>query len=153
MTRHQPRQQEEKMEIALLNNQTWLICGGRDFANQHMFDTIMNHLTQTRGCPAKVVHGGASGADSMAGAWAKKMAVEVVACPADWKKHGKAAGPIRNEEMLMDHKPSLVVAFPGGQGTADMVKRANRRVLDVVEVRPPKTVMQFEGESLELKPC
>lgn len=124
--------------VILVNNETWLICGGRDFSDERMFVTIMEHLTRTRGCPAKVVHGAASGADSMADAWAKRFAIEVVAVHADWDTHGKSAGPIRNENMMMDHKPKLVIAFPGGAGTADMVKRAKRRgaLVDVVEVKP-----------------
>ena len=49
--------------------------------------------------------------------------------PADWTKHGKAAGPIRNQKML-DECPDLVVAFPGGKGTADMVRRAMKAGID-----------------------
>jgi hypothetical protein len=45
---------------------------------------------------------------------------------AQWKKHGRAAGPIRNQRMLDKGKPDLVVAFPGGRGTADMIRRAER---------------------------
>lgn len=131
------------MEAILLNNETWLVCGGRDFSDQRMFDTIMSHLVTQRGCPAKIVHGNASGADAMADKWGKRFAIKVVPCPADWTKHGKAAGPIRNEDMLMDHKPKLVVAFPGGRGTADMIARANNRrgAIDVIEVKPINEVM------------
>lgn len=43
---------------------------------------------------------------------------------ANSRKHGRAAGPIRNQQMLDEGKPHLVVAFPGGTGTADMVRRA-----------------------------
>lgn len=131
------------MDAVLLNNETWLVCGGRKFSDQRMFDTIMPHLVGQRGCPSRVVHGDATGADCMAAAWAKRLAIEVVACPADWEKHGKAAGPIRNEDMLMDHKPKLVVAFPGGKGTADMLARANNRrgAIDVIEVKPINEVL------------
>ena len=44
----------------------------------------------------------------------------------DWKKYGKKAGPLRNQQMLEEGKPDLVVAFPGGNGTADMVRRAKK---------------------------
>ena len=47
-----------------------------------------------------------------------------LAYPANWKKHGRAAGPIRNKQMLEEAKPDLVIAFPGGAGTANMVKQA-----------------------------
>ena len=135
------------MEAVLLNNETWLVCGGRDFSDQKMFDVIMSHLVSTRGCPAKIVHGNATGADAMADTWGKRFSIEVAACPADWDKHGNAAGPIRNEDMLMDHKPKLVVAFPGGRGTADMVKRANNRngSITVIEVKPANQILRQAG--------
>jgi hypothetical protein len=50
--------------------------------------------------------------------------VPVIEFPANWKVYGRAAGPIRNMKMLLEGKPDLVVAFPGGIGTADMVKKA-----------------------------
>lgn len=55
-----------------------------------------------------------------------QLGFEVAACPADWKKHGKAAGPIRNQSMLTEHKPDLVIAFPLGEskGTRDMIRKA-----------------------------
>lgn len=131
------------MDAVLLTNETWLVCGGRDFADQRMFDTIMSHLVSQRGCPSKIVHGNATGADAMADVWGKHLAIQVVPCPADWAKLGNAAGPVRNEDMLIDHKPKLVVAFPGGRGTADMLARANRRrgAIDVIEVKPINEVL------------
>lgn len=125
-------------EVVINNNETWLICGGRHFEDQAMFDEVMGRLLGMWGCPGKVIHGAASGADTMAAAWADRLAVASVAVPADWATHGKAAGPIRNEDMLMKHKPKRVIAFPGGKGTADMITRAkNRRgEIDVVEIKP-----------------
>ena len=125
------------MLVAIQNNETWLICGGRKFADQAMFDDVMTRLCGMWGCPAKIVHGDAPGVDKMADAWGKHMAIEVVPVPADWDNHGKAAGPIRNEDMLIKHKPKRVIAFPGRNGTADMVRRAkNRRgEIDVIEIK------------------
>ena len=121
------------LTIFLKTGQTWLICGGRDFADQVMFDSAMNDLMAIRGCPDRVVHGAATGADTMADAWGKRLALDVVPVRADWKAHGRAAGPIRNSNMLA-YKPHLVVAFPGGTGTADMVKKARAVGIDVAEV-------------------
>jgi hypothetical protein len=53
-------------------------------------------------------------------------------CKAEWKKYGPAAGPIRNQRML-DWGPDLVVAFSGGKGTADMVRRARAAGVEVIE--------------------
>ena len=78
-----------------------------------------------------LIHGDARGADRLSGEWATDRGIEVFACPADWKRHGRGAGPIRNRQML-DHKPDLLVAFPGGRGTADMVAVATKAGLRVV---------------------
>lgn len=55
--------------------------------------------------------------------------------PADWEKHGKAAGPIRNQQMLTEGKPDIVVAFSdnlsNSKGTADMCRRAHKAGLPV----------------------
>jgi hypothetical protein len=58
--------------------------------------------------------------------WAIEAGIPVKPYPADWRLHGRAAGPIRNTLMLVEGRPDLVVAFPGGQGTADMTKKALR---------------------------
>jgi hypothetical protein len=71
-----------------------------------------------------LIHGGASGADYLAYQWAIDNRVDVKCYEADWKTHSKAAGPIRNKYMLVDSKPDMVIAFPGGKGTANMVKLA-----------------------------
>ena len=120
-----------------MNGQTWLICGGRAFANRWMFDSAMSDLIRMRGCPGKIVHGGARGADTMAGAWATRMAIEEHAVPVDARIDGDwpAAGPRRNQRMLDIHKPQLVVAFPGGNGTADMVRRSRKACIDVAEIK------------------
>jgi len=52
---------------------------------------------------------------------------------ANWAELGRKAGPIRNQQMLDEGKPNLVVAFPGGRGTADIVRRARAAGIEVVE--------------------
>ena len=54
--------------------------------------------------------------------------------PADWAKHGKAAGPIRNAEMLTEFLPDYIVAFPGGKGTADMLRKAEKARVTNIEI-------------------
>lgn len=125
-------------EIAFINGETWLICGGRYFADQALFDSAMGDIVRMYGAPAKVVHGDATGADSMADAWGKQLAIEVKGCKADWKRYGKPAGPIRNTEMMMLHKPQKVIVFPGGPGTADMVRKARHEGADIIEIRMTK---------------
>lgn len=124
------------MTAVSLNGQTWLICGGREFSDQAMFDDVMSGLTIEYGCPRMIVQGGANGADAMAKEWGKRMAIEVQEESADWMRHGKGAGPIRNQKMLDKYSPSVVIAFPGGSGTLDMVRRAHAtKGVDVIEVK------------------
>jgi len=66
--------------------------------------------------------------------WARIKEVAVQVFPADWETHGKAAGPIRNQRMLDEGRPDLVVAFPGGRGTSDMVARAKRAGVEVMMI-------------------
>lgn len=76
-----------------------------------------------------------TGADTLAGDWAHGFLIPVRSFPADWEeRHGKRAGPIRNQMMLEEGRPDLVVAFPGGTGTADMVRRAREAGVEVMEV-------------------
>ncbi len=70
-----------------------------------------------------IVHGDADGADRIADNFASSNGVDRVKMPANWRKHGKAAGPIRNASMLKLVKPTHYVAFKGGRGTADMIAK------------------------------
>lgn len=109
-----------------------LVCGGRDYNRTAMVCSVLDRL-HAQDPISFVIHGNARGADSEAKYWAKSRGVKDIACPAEWSKHGKRAGPIRNQNML-GHGPVLVVAFPGGRGTVDMVKRAKAAGLPVMEV-------------------
>lgn len=100
-----------------------LICGGRNFDDSALFSETMTELHAEHKFEM-VIHGGAPGADRMADLWARMYGVERMTFPADWNRHGRAAGPIRNQQMLDEGKPDLVIAFPGGRGTRDMMKRA-----------------------------
>lgn len=110
-----------------------LVCGGRDYAD---LNTAHNFLDALNGVTAVslVIDGGASGADRLGFEWAHCNGVPTQTYKADWQKHGRAAGPIRNQQMLDEGKPDLVVAFPGGRGTADMVRRARAAGVEVREV-------------------
>lgn len=100
-----------------------LVCGGRDFTDRERVFSVLDRVNARRPV-GLVIHGAARGADTLAGEWAEEREVEVWRFVASWQKHGKAAGAIRNQAMLDAGKPQGVVAFPGGAGTEDMVKRA-----------------------------
>jgi len=79
-----------------------------------------------------IVHGAAQGADRIAHQEAQKAGLLVEPHPADWEKHGKAAGPIRNIEMAR-LGADLCIAFWDGQstGTAHMMDEARKQGIPV----------------------
>lgn len=115
-----------------------LVCGGRDYTDkQALFDELDNlvaeyHETSNGGIT--IISGEARGADALASQWAAVRRHHYEGYPADWEKHGKAAGPIRNQQMLTEGKPDLVVAFPGGRGTSNMVTLAEMAGVPVYAV-------------------
>lgn len=109
-----------------------LVCGGRDFNDRELLFKTLDRLHRANPITL-VIHGGARGADALGDQWADAEFVECKAFQADWDTHGKAAGPIRNSQMLQE-KPDLVVACPGGPGTADMVRKARAAGVAVLEV-------------------
>lgn len=99
-----------------------IVCGGRDYQNRSHVYAVLRDLRQRYGS-LTIIEGGATGADRLAREWASHENQACVTVEADWKLHGRAAGPLRNRAML-EQNPALVVAFPGGRGTADMTKQA-----------------------------
>lgn len=100
-----------------------LVCGGRDYADQAMLFGVLDMEAEARPV-ATIIQGGADGADMLARMWCHSRFCRFENYPADWRTHGRAAGPIRNQQMLDEGRPTKVFAFPGGRGTADMVRRA-----------------------------
>jgi hypothetical protein len=123
-----------------------LVCGGRDYKNKRkVYDVLhelcvkysKNYNPDDNWLPSdiKIIAGGAKGADSLAEDFAVEHFTEFKEYPAKWHKHGIAAGHIRNQQMLEEERPDLVVAFPGGKGTADMVRRSKKAGFKVMEVK------------------
>ena len=102
-----------------------------------------------------LLHGGARGADAAIGRAAQQLGWSALVMPAKWQIHGRAAGPIRNRELLeqavaraVAHSSPgcltsvLIVAFPGGAGTASLGREARRMAsrspvpISVAEVSP-----------------
>lgn len=111
-----------------------LVCGGRSFSDCGLVFATLDALAKSEVVDC-IIEGDAPGADRIAGAWAKRRRVDLRLFPADWAKDGKAAGPRRNQKMLDHGKPDLVIAFPGGAGTADMVRRAKAAGVKVHEMQ------------------
>ena len=107
------------------------VTGGRNFGSgEAVFVELQRrHNAQPIGL---LVHGACSaGVDSIAASWARSNGVDEIGYSANWGKNGKAAGPIRNREMLTTEKPDLVLVFPGGRGTRDCELQARKLGLKV----------------------
>jgi predicted Rossmann-fold nucleotide-binding protein len=129
-----------------------LVCGGRNYgeipdgcpaeqirhysekAGREVFllRETLGHLFIERNVNT-VITGGARGADSHAFRFARQQGRHTLVFKADWSL-GKKAGPVRNQKMIDEGRPDLVLAFPGGKGTADMVRRARETGIEVMEV-------------------
>lgn len=110
------------------------VCGGRRYCNrQQVWDTL-DRIHKARKITL-LVQGGAPGADAHAVAWANERGVSLVTFHANWRGHGKAAGPRRNASMIKLMPMDLLVAFPGGTGTADCVRRAEDAGIKILEVK------------------
>lgn len=111
-----------------------IVCGGRDFTDVCLLWRTLDELQASTPEPGiRLVIDGASddvtgpykGADYWAHQWAMARNLPTVRCHAKWQAEGKAAGPIRNGHML-EFQPDLLVAFPGGKGTRNMIEQAAR---------------------------
>lgn len=109
---------------------TLAVTGGRDYTDQarvlFALDSAWAYLGEFH-----LVHGAARGADALAARWAVLRGVPQTPVPAQWHIHGKSAGRRRNREML-DRGIDVVLAFPGGRGTEDMVNAAQERGIPVI---------------------
>ena len=108
-----------------------IIAGGRHFRDYALLrsfcDRVLNDYTPT----IQVVSGGAFGADALGERYAREHGYPVKRFPADWEKHGTAAGPIRNREMA--ENGDVLVAFWDlhSRGTASMIYEAQKKDLTI----------------------
>lgn len=107
-----------------------LVTGGRGYADKEFLFSFLDHI-HAGSRIYMLIHGAAAGADSLAGQWARERGVQEVICPANWHKHGRRAGHLRNTAMA-DLEPDKIVAFHGGTGTNMMVEIAKRRGIPVI---------------------
>jgi hypothetical protein len=109
-----------------------LICGGRHYTD---YDRVLETLVGLGGKAVieVVIHGAATGADTLGGRAAAKLGIPAQEFPANWNLYGKRAGSIRNQQMLDEGKPNICIAFPDptSRGTWDMVRRAKKAGLEV----------------------
>jgi hypothetical protein len=112
-----------------------LVCGGRDFTDQARINQVLNECRPFFEPEFLLIHGGARGADMGAHVWAFFAGCAVMRMDANWDFYGRQAGAVRNRWMLKWAKPDLVIAFPGGNGTANMIAESRKAGVEVYEVR------------------
>lgn len=108
----------------------YLVCGGRDFSDVSAIRDALNSRSVTA-----IVHGGAKGADSLAGSWAQDHGIAEIVINPQWRFYGKSAGAIRNGWMLEFVRVDEVLAFKGSTGTANMVRQARVAGIPVTAIR------------------
>ena len=81
-----------------------------------------------------VVSGGATGVDEMAEAWAKEMNLPMFVIKPDWKRWGKAAGPIRNSKIVELADTLVAFSTPNTTGTMDTLKKARKKGIPVFQI-------------------
>lgn len=112
-----------------------LVCGDREWSDWEMIlQELSVYPTDT-----VIIEGEARGADRLAGQVAVELGFQVIRFPADWKKYGRGAGPIRNQQMLDEGRPDLIIAFHDdlehSRGTLDMVMKARKAGIQIIHRR------------------
>ena len=133
-----------------------LVCGGRAYGRcllaphqpgyeaavqtayreREFLTAALDRVHERHGPVVRLGHGAALGADTLAGLWAEGHKIGVSHYRAQWERYGDSAGIKRNIAMLAAFRPDLVVAFPGGTGTAHMASIATAKGVEVIWCRP-----------------
>jgi len=116
-----------------------IIAGGRDFDNYDLLKTSCDNILKWKK-EVQIVSGRAVGADALGERYAIEKGFVIKIFPADWFSHGRAAGPMRNQEMA-DYADALIAFWDGkSTGTADMIRRAENNKLNIRIIRYEKVL-------------
>lgn len=110
-----------------------IIAGGRNYQMDLADYMRLEKIHLQFGPITEIVSGGAPGADKEGEIWADISGISVKKFEADWKAHGRAAGPIRNRQMA--EYANAVALFPGGRGTASMATEAKQAGIEIFDFR------------------
>jgi len=115
-----------------------LVSGDRNWRDFKYIESILDELHKNS-LISVIIEGEAKGADSFARNWAISRKVSLLSFPAKWNIYGKGAGPIRNQQMIDEGHPDVVIAFhpdlESSVGTKDMVTRARKQNIPVIVLR------------------
>lgn len=126
MTNYFVEDSNESEQRRILMNRV-LCCGDRNWKDIEAIELMLKNRHIVHSIEV-LIEGEANGADILSAEVAKRLGIPILSFPANWKKYGKAAGVIRNQQMLDEGKPNLVLAFHDNikesKGTKDMIHRA-----------------------------
>lgn len=111
------------------------VTGGRDYSDAEAVSRNFKATARVQGWSVGsiiVINGAAPGLDTLVQQYCKSHGIACANVPANWDFYGNAAGPVRNAWMLI-LEPRILMAFPGGKGTADMTSRAIKAGVGVVQ--------------------
>lgn len=115
-----------------------LICGDRNWTDKDLIKSVLQSLNVKVDC---IIEGEARGVDTLAREVAEELKIPVEGYPARWGECGRAAGPIRNQQMLDEGKSDAVLAFHDdiekSKGTKDMINRARKAGVPVTLISHP----------------
>jgi len=108
-----------------------LCCGDRDWKRKDIIKRELKKLPKG----TTIIEGECRGADLLSLAVAIELGFEIMRFPAQWEVYGRAAGVLRNQQMLDEGKPDLVLAFHSSiersRGTRDMIQREKQQKIPV----------------------
>lgn len=121
-----------------------LVFGSRTFSAKDFLFEVLDTFVAAGVGPETVIEGEAPGADSLGREWAEARGIEVIKFPADWEKYGRAAGPIRNKQMLVEGEPTWGIGFIDkdfdlSRGTKNMTRQLLKAGIPVEIHRPGYT--------------
>ena len=125
-----------RLIIDLISKYRVIIAGCRDFDDYKLLKEKCDYFLQDeKKEDVVIISGHASGADALGERYAQERGFQLETFPADWKAHGRAAGPIRNARMAS--AANALIAFWDGKsrGTKNMIETAKNHNLKVVVVR------------------
>jgi hypothetical protein len=123
-----------------------VVSGYRYLTDKALVESTLEQFNITM-----LIEGGATGADQLARNWARQRGIPVMEYFAEWNRFGSGAGPIRNQRMLVEGRPDLLIAFlaPGSRGTKNMIEQAQKRGLKThivkVEENPLVITTNWKG--------
>lgn len=127
-----------------------LVCGGRAYGDYEVVKAYLDRFHKDTPITV-IIQGGATGADYLGKTWAIQNNIKCLEYLADWKKYKKLAGFLRNAQMIDHGAPDVVIGFPGGNGTADMISRAIKANILTYDIGRSRRILPGEAPNNDFR--